>query len=527
MPDVPARSPTHLSDNDRMPLIPALHSVGTIRRMERTALDALPAFTLMQRAGAAAAALATELLAAAPARPEVLVLAGPGNNGGDALEAAWLLARNGRRVSLLLTGDPARLPADAAQAWQHARSADMTHLDIDNLDAITGTDWSLVIDGLFGIGLTRAITEPVATLIRTVNRLDTQVLALDVPSGLDADTGVIVGAPDGCAIEATHTITFIADKPGLHTGDGRDHAGEVRVAELGIASAGQTAHMTLNDVRAFAEHLQPRRHNTHKGSYGDVAVLGGARGMTGAAMLAARCAAMLGAGRVFVAAISDDFSLDPLRPEIMWRLAREIDYQDKTLILGTGLGTTREAHNALVRALATDAPAVLDADAFNLIAEESGLQKKLRGHRRALIVTPHPLEAARLLKSTTREVQNDRIAAARTLASRLHATVILKGSGSVIATPEGNVAINPTGNPALATAGAGDVLSGVCGALLAQGWPAWEAALAATWMHGAAADQLVARGIGPVGLLAGELIPEIRSTFNRLIASHAGKRLAR
>jgi len=503
-----------------------LYTVGAIRRIEQAALRTLPPFSLMQRAGAASATVAKQLLQDIAA-PNILVIAGPGNNGGDAMEAAHLLTTSGN-VTVLTVGAHADLPADARTAWQHARSSPVQWLTLNDLATLPQTAWDLVIDGLFGIGLTRAIGGQMAELVETINALDARhVLALDVPSGLDADTGNIIGLKDGFAICATHTLTFIGNKSGLHTGDGRDVAGTVQVDDLAIDPALMHAtRMQCTATHDFSAMLQPRRQNSHKGTYGNAVIVGGASGMLGAAVLSARTAAKLGAGRVFLATLDSHFSLDLQQPEIMCRAIEDVNLDACTLIVGPGLGTTRSAHDALAKTLQANGPLVLDADALNLLATEPGLQKKLRGTQRPVILTPHPLEAARLLDTDTASIQADRIAAARTLASRLHAIVILKGSGSIIAQPDGAIAINPTGNPALATAGAGDVLAGVCGALLAQDWPAWEAALAATWMHGHAADRLVEQGIGPIGLTAGELIPEIRLTLNQLVAAHRSKRLA-
>jgi len=498
-----------------------LHTIDAIRDIEQTSYASLPAFTLMQRAGAAIADYAIALTKQTGQPPTVLILVGPGNNGGDALEAASLLLQRNCKVFALLASSPEVLPADAAIAWQHAQANGVIVLDMSDLVTLTQTSWDLVIDGLFGIGLARPITGTLAKLIHIVNRCTCPILALDVPSGLNADTGNVVGAENGCAIVATHTLTFIADKPGLHTAHGRDHSGQVKVATLDIdLNHAQSAHMHLNAVADFAHCLQIRRHNTHKGSYGDTAILGGAAGMSGALILATRTAAMLGSGRVFAAAIDHSNSFDVQYPEIMWRQATNLDYSGKILVLGPGLGTSDASCAALLHALTSgDAPIVIDADALNILATKPDLHKQLQ-HHRAKILTPHPLEAARLLRCSTKEIQDDRINAARTLAAETNAIVILKGSGSVIARPDGQISINPTGNPALATAGTGDVLSGVCGALLAQGWPAWETALAATWMHGTAADQLVTRGIGPIGLLASECIPEIRAIFNQLITQY-------
>jgi hydroxyethylthiazole kinase-like uncharacterized protein yjeF len=242
--------------------------------------------------------------------------------------------------------------------------------------------------------------------------------------------------------------------------------------------------------------------------------------MGGAAILSARAAAKCGAGRVFVAFLDDAPAYDDAQPELMCRIAHEHDFASGTLVAGPGLGTSRAAHDLLLRALNTQAPLVLDADALNLIAAEPGLQQKLVQRKGMQLMTPHPLEAARLLGTTSASIQADRLTAARELAHRYNSAVILKGSGTVIAQrngSDGKITINTTGNPALATAGTGDVLAGICGALLAQGWSEHNAALAGPWLHGHAADVLVEQGIGPVGLTASELIPVVRASLNRLI----------
>ena len=503
-----------------MPNSHALYTIAEIRQLEQAAFAILPSYTLMQRAGIAAAEYARQLLPAHDRSAAIVVLVGPGNNGGDALEAASQLAHSGRDVSIHFSCDPANLPADAQQALSRAQ-ASPAHF-IDNI--FSKNNWALVIDGLFGIGLTRAIAGEIANLIEHINALRCPVLALDVPSGLNADTGVIVGAKltvtddqKAIAIRATHTITFIGNKAGLHTCEGRDYAGEVQVSDLDLdANLFPVSSSHLNHTALFKNIFKVRPHNSHKGSYGDVCVLGGAKGVVGAAILAARTSAKSGAGRVFVASIAETLNYDNAQPELMCRQAADIDFNSATIVAGPGLGTSRDAHDFLVKALAAHTPLVLDADALNLIAVETGLQQKLIARKVSALLTPHPLEAARLLGISTLQVQADRLTAARVIAKKFNATTILKGSGTVIAAPDGTTVINTTGNPALATAGAGDVLSGLCGALLAQNWPAWEAALAAVWLHGKAADNLVANGFGPVGLIASELIPEIRRTLNQL-----------
>jgi hydroxyethylthiazole kinase-like uncharacterized protein yjeF len=496
-----------------------LYSVAEIRAIEQAAAAALPAGALMQRAGQASANAALDLLPFSTAHARVLVIAGPGDNGGDALEAAAHLSFTGAQVTVIHYAPPGASSLERAAALERARSSDARFRDAADAQ-IAGTEWNLVVDGLFGIGLKRPLTGELRELALAINQLSCQVLALDVPSGLDADTGAIVGA-DGVAIHATHTISFIGDKPGLHTCDGRDYAGLVDVSRLDIdASHFTPSRLHINNVKFFSRHLRARRHNSHKGSYGNVAVIGGAPGMSGAPLLAARAALNSGAGRVYALFTEDALPCDPGQPELMCRLAGDFDMSLATLVIGPGLGASRHAAELLARAVGCGSALLADADALNLLAADAALQSTLAKRPAAVVLTPHPLEAARLLGVGIAEVQADRVAAARTLAARLHACVILKGSGTVIASPGGNAVINTTGNPALATAGTGDVLAGLCGSLLAQGWPQWEAALAAVWLHGMAADVLVTEGTGPIGLTAGELIPAIRVALNRMVQHH-------
>lgn len=492
-----------------------LYSVAQIRAIERSAQAGLAPGALMRCAGEAASAYALELLGGFPTGT-VLVLAGPGNNGGDALEVAANLANLGVQVEVVHLAGAAPSP-EAARALERARASRARFVD----EVAGGRHWCLVVDGLFGIGLARPLSGRARELAELAGGMDCPVLALDVPSGLDADTGAVVG-PDGAAVCASHTITFLGNKPGLHTGDGCDYAGRVHVSSLATDGLhGEAAQARLNGPPSFARALAPRRRNTHKGSFGDVAVVGGARGMAGAAMLAARAALYAGAGRVFAATLDAGLGVDPQQPEIMFRDAAGFDFQGRTAVAGPGMGDTPAAERLLQKILDGDGPLLLDADALNLVAASPALQERVRAHQGPVVLTPHPLEAARLLGVTAAIVQADRLEHARELAMRLDAVAILKGAGSVIARPDGEVAINTTGNPGLATGGTGDVLAGLCGALLAQGWPAWEAALSAAWLHGMAADRLVEDGIGPIGLVAGELPRAIRAELNALAAQGA------
>lgn len=490
-----------------------LYTVAQLREIERRAYADLEPGTLMRRAGEAAAKYALELLGDQRGLP-VLLLAGPGNNGGDALEMAAVLADAGVDATVLHLPGQRETTDEAASAHERARDGTVGFIDMLPPDA----QWGLVVDGLFGIGLTRPIEGEYRELVASLDSLRCPILALDVPSGLDADTGAVVG-PDGIAVRATHTITFLGDKPGLHTAHGRDHAGQVRVAMLGVGGEHRPAPAArLGAVEEFAGQLSPRRHNTHKGSFGDVAVLGGAHGMAGAPVLAARGALYAGAGRTFVAMLDPGPGYDSVQPEIMFRLADEFEFDRRTLVIGPGMGGSANAMRLLAKALDSDSPLVIDADAINLIGASPDLLGRLAQRAAPAVLTPHPLEGARMLGMTAAVIQADRLVSAREMATRSNATVILKGSGSVIARPDGTILINPTGNAGLATAGSGDVLAGICGALLAQGWPAWEAACGAAWIHGAAADLLAAHGIGPIGMTAGELPPAARAVLNLLVA---------
>jgi ADP-dependent NAD(P)H-hydrate dehydratase / NAD(P)H-hydrate epimerase len=495
----------------------ALYTVEQIRAIEHAALAQLPPGTLMRRAGEAAARSALQLLGTAHGK--VLVLAGPGNNGGDALEAAWRLADAGMEVTVLPFAAHAATSAEAQQALQRTRQSAVRFAEPDKFP-IAATAWNLVVDGLFGIGLKRPIDGDMRAAIEKVNAMRCPVLAIDVPSGLDADTGAVIG-PDGVAVRATHTITFIGDKPGLHTLQGRDHAGVIETSDLDVESRHFPAtQLHLNDPAWFAASLRPRLHDSHKGSYGDAIIVGGAHGMTGAPVLAARAAAFSGAGRVYAAFVGEVPAFDDAHPELMCRPAQSMEFAMATVVAGPGLGTSATALELLRKMLAAPSLLVLDADALNLIAAHEDLQQQVVHRAGNTLLTPHPLEASRLLGVATTAVQADRVAAARELANRFQAVAILKGSGTIIAAPGGAAMINTTGNPGLATAGSGDVLAGVCGSLLAQGWPVWQAALGAVWLHGSAADMLVEQGVGPIGLTAGELIPAIRRILNKLVAEH-------
>ena len=479
-----------------------------IRAIE-TAAAALPdAPPLMERAGLAAAELARKV-AGGSGRP-ILVVAGPGDNGGDAFVVARHLKQWWFKVDVVFAGEAARLSADATAAFNAWREAGGSVL----AEPAPGATWSLAIDGLFGIGLKREVTGRYAGLVAHLNSCAAPVFALDVPSGLESDSGRVLG----CCVRARHTITFIGLKPGLLTLNGPDHCGELHLDALGLdAAVSKPPHGALIGAGVLDALREPRGLNTHKGDYGSVGVIGGAQGMVGAALLAGRAALMLGAGRVYIGlACPAAPGVDAMQPELMLRSADEVLRLGHltALAMGPGLGQSPDAAQYLAWAIDTPFPLVIDADGLNLISPQRGLHEALHKRGAPTLITPHPAEAARLLGSSTREVQNDRIAAALSLSERLKACVVLKGAGSVCAAPDGAWAINTSGNPGMASAGMGDVLTGQIAALLAQGRNANDALQAAVYLHGAAADALVANGTGPVGLTASEVILAARELIN-------------
>lgn len=449
-----------------------LFDVPAIRAIEQAAAAQLPPHTLMQRAGLAVARLA---LALAPHARKVWIACGPGNNGGDGLEAAQHLLARGKEVIVTLAGDPASAPEDARTALQRARAAGIT------ISTQPPAAWDLAVDALLGIGASRS---PQGSLRETVQRLNAggrPVLAVDIPSGLQASTG------QGLSVQATWTLSFLGLKPGLFTAHGRDAAGEVWTDDLGVPLPQERAHAWLGGPPAPIR----RPHASHKGSYGDVAVVGGAPGMTGAALLAASAALHHGAGRVFVALLdASPLAVDLQQPELMLRNHESLDLRGMAVACGCGGG--QAVRVALPRVLSTARALVLDADALNAIADDSQLQHLLRArsgrHPGATVMTPHPLEAARLLGCSAADVQADRLQAAAQLAERYGCAVLLKGSGTIVAATGELPVINPTGSARLATAGTGDVLAGMVAAAMAGGAGAFDAACAAAYRHGAAAD---------------------------------------
>ena len=492
-----------------------LHSVAATRRLEHAAIAGLPPHSLMQRAGLSVARLA---LAVAPHARTIWVACGPGNNGGDGMEAAMHLQRWGKQVVVTWLGAAGTAPADAAQSHRQALDAGVQFADAPP------AQFDLCIDALLGIGASSSARAPegrMAQWMAAINAGTAPVLAVDVPTGLNADTG---HAGVQC-VKAQFTLSLLRLKPGLFTGHGRDACGQVWLDDLGdlepvvVADSPIAPNATVSGAGSDSPFAYltgapadpPRAHASHKGSYGDVAVIGGAPGMTGAALLAASAALQSGAGRVFVALLDGGaMAVDPQRPELMFRSWDALDFNAMTVVCGCGGGDA--VRHPLSRVLSSAARVVIDADALNAIANDTQLATLLRARaaRQAhTVLTPHPLEAARLLGTTAALVQQDRLAAARQLSERFLCTVVLKGSGTVIATPNQTTVINPTGNAALATAGTGDVLAGMIGARLANaqrnGASAHRSACDAVYLHGKAADHWPAHRALTAGGLANGL----------------------
>ncbi|MDR0276081.1 MAG: NAD(P)H-hydrate dehydratase [Burkholderiaceae bacterium] len=516
-----------------------LFDAAATRRIEQAAAAALPPHALMQRAGLALARLA---LALAPHARTVWIACGPGNNGGDGLEAAMHLMRWGAHPLVTWLGEKARAPADALASLARARAAGVPFTGAPPPDLCPQ---DLCIDALLGIGAARAPSGRMAEWLRLMRAAKATLLAVDVPSGLNADTGAwlpahpgpempdatdsiahnqdttLVNAQNGSQNAGRHTLTLLTVKPGLFTAHGRDACGTLWFDDLGTAPANEPPAAWLNAPPP----LPPRPHASHKGSWGDVAIIGGetwpphspaahgalppegalaalgrpgggegghAHGlsMTGAALLAASAALHGGAGRVYVSLLGQDTPMfDACQPELMFRRPDALDLARLTAVCGCGGGSA--VQGVLPAVLEQTPRLVLDADALNAIAHDLALQRALRqraARGQATVLTPHPLEAARLLDCGVADVQERRLYAAQKLAARWQCVAVLKGSGSIIAAPGLPPHINPTGNALLATPGAGDVLAGLIGAHLAAGHPAFEAACRAVRQHGATAD---------------------------------------
>jgi ADP-dependent NAD(P)H-hydrate dehydratase / NAD(P)H-hydrate epimerase len=482
--------------------------------------------TLMERAGSGVVEAMGR--AAGPlAGKTVTILCGKGNNGGDGFVVARLLRKQRAAVRVLLLAGPGDLSGDAktmyrrflsaagAKSVSAAPSADTIRTSLAQSD--------LIVDALLGTGLSASVSAPYRTAIEAINEASVPVVAVDLPSGIHADTGAVMGA----AVRADMTVTFGLPKLGLYTGAGLDHAGRIEVVDIGIPRAfvesitSRSALLTQETVRRL---IPDRRVSSHKGTYGHAGIIAGSVGKTGAAAMAARAALRVGAGLVTVATpagVNDTLEAKLLEamtapmPETKARTLARAGLEEvlsfinarTAVAIGPGLTThpeTVELIHALLPRL--EKPSVLDADALNALAGRTSL---LDACKIPPILTPHPGEMARLAEGTsTRSINDDRIGTAVTFARARNVMLVLKGARTVVAHPDGRAAICPTGNPGMATAGTGDVLTGMIVGLLAQGLSPWDAACAGTYLHGLAGD-LAATERGLAGLIAGDVIERI------------------
>jgi len=456
---------------------------------EATIASGTPGYELMDRAGRAVAR-ASATLAGRRYGARVAIVCGKGNNGGDGFVAARLLHLQGLAVTCLLLADESEYKGDAAA---HLGAMMRAGVRTDPFEAGSLGACDVIVDAIFGTGFRGRVEGPPAKAIEAINSSGSRVVSVDIPSGVAGDTGAV----DGPAVEADVTVAIAAQKLGTVLHPGAGHAGRVEVVDIGIELGDASLHLSEpSDIRAM---LPTRAADAHKRSAGSVLVLAGSDGMSGAALLTCRGAARMGAGYVTLVSTAyvDDAkkSLIPeavsrivsghaeLGPEVVSEFASDFKRAD-AVALGPGLGTGSRQRALVEAALGTvEVPVVLDADALNVLAEDTA---PLGNRTNATVITPHPGEMGALLGLSGGEVQADRIGVARRAAADLGCVVVLKGAGSLVADPGGRVIVNPTGGPELATAGTGDVLTGVIGTLLAEGLDPVSAATAGVFVHGLA-----------------------------------------
>ncbi len=471
------------------PLPHTLYRAGEVRRLDRIAIEerGIPGIELMNRAGAA---LFDELRYRWPQARHLLIFCGGGNNGGDGYVVARLAAQAGLDPLVVALADPATLQGDAATAWRQAREAGVATTEFYP-PLLRRAD--LVVDALFGTGLDRPVEGCWAEAIEAINAFAGPVIGVDIPSGLHADSGRVLGT----AVRADATVTFIGLKQGMFTADGPDCCGAIRFDDLGVPAAIYEAvppSARRIDWAGLRHHLPPRPRNSHKGQWGHVLVVGGNHGMAGAARLGAEAALRCGAGLVSVATRGEHVSaMVAARPEVMWHGVEAISDLTKLLqratvvAIGPGLGRDDWARALLMMVLESGLPLVVDADALNLLAENPD------DHHGEWILTPHPGEAARLLGTSTSAIGHDRFAAAAELQRRYGGVTVLKGAGTLVHDGR-TVALCSEGNPGMASAGMGDLLTGTIAALVAQGLEPAEAARCGVTLHGAAGEPAAREG---------------------------------
>ena len=483
----------------------AIYTAGQVRDLDRRAIHELgiPGYELMTRAGHATL---NALRALWPATSSLTVLCGPGNNGGDGYVVARVARAQGLRVHVFALGDPSQLAGDARHAYDHFVAAG-GHCEPWS-SALLGSD--VIVDALYGTGLARAVTGDAATMIEAVNASGRPVVAVDIPSGLHADSGFVLGV----AVRASLTVTFIGRKLGHYLGEGPEHVGRIVFESLQVpadAFAVATPQARLLDEADVREALPRRRRVAHKGDHGHVLVIGGGPGMPGAARLAGEAALRSGAGLVTLAVHPDNVGVVAARPELMCVAMRTtadlaLAMSRATIVaVGPGLGQADWARELFEAAIGSGKPLVVDADALNLLAAAPRRSDRW-------VLTPHPGEAARLLGTTSAGVQSDRLGAVRELQLRYGGAVVLKGAGTVVHGAVGVPGICDRGNPGMAAGGMGDVLTGVIAGIAAQCTNLDLAARAGVFVHAQAGDLAARRG--ERGLLASDVLDQVRACVN-------------
>ncbi len=494
----------------------------------------IPSYSLMTRAGEAVADALVERFP--DGVTDVLVVAGKGNNGGDGFVAARRLIQDGFAVRAVLLGRASDLKGDAARAHAEFRACGGKLIEASaesNLEAAMSRQPSAVIDAIFGTGLNAEVKDGPRRAIEIVNSFAVPTVAVDIASGVNSDTGAVMGV----AIRASLTVTFGFAKFGHVSYPGAGQTGELLIVDIGFAPRAieEIAPRGRFLERSDLQHLiRPRTENSHKGMYGHPLVIAGSRGKSGAVLLASRGALRTGAGLV-TAAMPE--SIQPIvaagQAELMTESIADRDGHfdgahapdalkmlldgKNALIVGPGIGVSDDTKR-LIEWLISDAceperPMLIDADGLNALAAIGC--ENLKRARGSVVLTPHPGEASRLLGVKTTAINDDRVSAARTLAERTGATVLIKGARSVIASPDGDIYVNSTGNPGMSTPGMGDALSGIVGAMLGQHMRPLDALALGVFLHGYAADRVAAR-MGRIGYIAGDLIDELPAALEAL-----------
>jgi NAD(P)H-hydrate epimerase len=519
-----------------------LVTAGEMQEMDRQTIEThgIPGLELMEKAGQGATRVLLDQFGD-HVKAGVGIICGKGNNGGDGFVIARCLAEKGIDVTVYLLAKTAALKGDAATNRERLVALDIELIEIPDEDTFSKTkpslsDHGLLVDAILGTGLTsdvRGLFKTVINFINALNRTGIAVFAVDIPSGLNADTG----QPCGTCIRAQGTATFGLAKIGHFTYPGAEYTGSLEIIDIGIPGSVVRAvgpKQYLLTSAQIRKYLHPRSADTHKGRTGHLLVIAGSRGKTGAAAMTAMSAMRAGAGLVTLGIAE---SLNPILEtqvlEVMtaplpesqngalgtsaFENIKKMEAGKTCLAIGPGIGQAGETQSLVNKIISqSQIPVVIDADGLNNIA---GQTQALKSLKTPVVLTPHPGEMARLMDVTAAEVQQNRLQCARDFATNFKVHLVLKGAATVIAHPDGSAYINPTGNPGMASGGMGDVLTGVLAGFITQGFSPESAAHAAVYLHGAAADTL-AKTIGPIGYLAGEVMNAIPGEVKKILESN-------